>query len=98
MERYFFQSLYCSLIKMVRIYRAIDSESIQRSGYEARYTADITFKDHVDSCGMILVTLPPESVSSPHGHQFLEEVFMALTKVRIHVDDEAFELDEGDVV
>ncbi|MFW9810103.1 MAG: cupin domain-containing protein [Candidatus Thorarchaeota archaeon] len=82
---------------MVRIYRARDAEPNQRPGYEARYTADIVFKEPVNSCGMILVNLDPGSKSSPHGHRLLEEVFMALTRVRIHVEGETFDLNEGDV-
>ncbi|MHA2024854.1 MAG: cupin domain-containing protein [Candidatus Thorarchaeota archaeon] len=83
---------------MVRIYRAEASESIQRSGYEARYFADITFKESINSCGMILVTLEPGSKSSPHGHEYLEEVFMALTRIRVRIDNETIELEEGDVL
>ena len=83
---------------MVRIYRAEASESIQRAGYEARYFADISFREPVASCGMILVTLKPGSKSSPHGHEHLEEVFMALTRIRVQVDKETIDLENGDVL
>ena len=47
---------------------------------------------------MILVSLESGTISSPHGHEHLEEVFMALTEIRIHIDDAHFDLDTGDVV
>jgi quercetin dioxygenase-like cupin family protein len=83
---------------MVRVYRNRDSELKQRSGYQARYFADLEFREPIDSCGMILVTLEPGSNSSPHGHEFLEEVFMALTDIRVQVDSETIDLAEGDVL
>ena len=83
---------------MVRIYKVRDSELKQRTGYEVRYFADITFREPVSTCGMILVSLEPGSRSAPHGHEHLEEVFMALTKIRVHVDDMTYDLDEGDVI
>ncbi len=83
---------------MVRIYKVRDSELKQRTGYEVRYFADLTFREPVSTCGMILVSLEPGSRSAPHGHEHLEEVFMALTEVRIYVDDAQFDLDDGDVV
>jgi quercetin dioxygenase-like cupin family protein len=83
---------------MVRIYRARESEPKQRSGYEARYFADISFREPVDSCGMILVTLEPGSKSAPHGHENLEEVFMALSEIRVQVDQETIELEDGDIL
>ncbi len=83
---------------MVRIHRVGDSESIQRSGYEARYFADITFKDPLQDCGFIIVDLKPGSASAPHGHAHLEEVFFALSSIRIHVDDSTYDLNEGDMI
>ena len=83
---------------MVSIYRAHESKPKQRAGYEARYFADISFREPVDSCGMILVTLEPGSNSSPHGHEHLEEVFMALTNIRVKVDEEMIDLEDGDVL
>ena len=83
---------------MVSIYRAHESKPKQRAGYEARYFADISFREPVDSCGMIIVTLEPGSNSSPHGHEHLEEVFMALTNIRVKVDEEMIDLEDGDVL
>ncbi|MFW9767597.1 MAG: cupin domain-containing protein [Candidatus Thorarchaeota archaeon] len=83
---------------MTRLYRVAEAESIQRAGYEASYFADLIFREPVDSCGMILVTLEPGSTSSPHGHEFLEEVFMALADIQVHVDDETIVLTKGDVL
>ena len=83
---------------MVRIYKVRDSELKQRTGYEVRYFADITFRENVSTCGVILVCLEPGSISAPHGHEHLEEVFIALTKIRVHVDDMTYDLDEGDMI
>jgi quercetin dioxygenase-like cupin family protein len=83
---------------MTRVYRIGETESKQRAGYEARYFADLVFREPVDSCGMILVTLEPGSKSSPHGHDHLEEVFMALTGLRVQVDNTMIDLAEGDVL
>jgi len=47
---------------------------------------------------VILVCLEPGTISAPHGHEHLEEVFIALTKIRVHVDDMTYDLDEGDVI
>lgn len=86
------------MISMTQLFRMLDSESLQRAGYEARYFADITFMKPSESCGMIHVTLGPKSASSPHRHMHLEEVFMALTEIRIHVDDASYDLNRGDVI
>jgi len=83
---------------MVRIYKVRDSELKQRTGYEVRYFADITFRENISTCGVILVCLEPGTISAPHGHEHLEEVFIALTKIRVHVDDMTYDLDEGDVI
>ncbi len=83
---------------MVRIFRAADSTKACRAGYEVNYVADLAFHRSLDSCGVILVTIQKNSKSSPHSHNHLEEVFIALTKIRIIVNDAYFDLKEGDVV
>jgi quercetin dioxygenase-like cupin family protein len=83
---------------MTRVYRIGDAETKQRAGYEASYFADLVFRKPVNTCGMILVTLEPGSKSSPHGHEHLEEVFMALAEIRVKVNDETIKLTEGDVL
>lgn len=97
-EKYFSGIIFGFLITMVRIYKVRDSDLKQRTGYKARYFTDITFREPVATCGMILVSLEPGSISAPHGHEHLEEVFMALTIIRVHVDDVTYDLDEGDVI
>ncbi len=83
---------------MVRIYRAEDSVKASRAGYEASYVADLTFNKPLDSCGVILVDIQENGKSSPHAHEHLEEVFVAITKIRMFINDTRYDLNEGDVV
>jgi quercetin dioxygenase-like cupin family protein len=83
---------------MVRIYRATDSEKAIRAGYEATYVADLTFRKSLDSCGVILVDIAPDERTSPHAHDHLEEVFIAMSAISIYINDICHELQEGDVV
>ena len=83
---------------MVRIYRAKDSVKASRAGYEASYVADLTFRKSLDSCGVILVDIESNKKSSPHSHEHLEEVFIALTEIHIFINDTRYDLNEGDVV
>ncbi|MGY5856280.1 MAG: cupin domain-containing protein [Candidatus Thorarchaeota archaeon] len=82
---------------MVRIYKAADSVGATRAGYEASYVADLTFSKSLDSCGVILVDIQENGKSSPHAHEHLEEVFIALTKIRMFINDTRYDLNEGDV-
>lgn len=83
---------------MVRIYRAEDSVKANRAVYEASYVADLTFGKSLDNCGVILVDIKENGKTSPHAHEHLEEVFIALTKIRIFINDTRYNLNEGDVV
>ncbi|MHA2149556.1 MAG: cupin domain-containing protein [Candidatus Thorarchaeota archaeon] len=83
---------------MVRIYRVEDSEKASRAGYEASYIADLTFCTSLDSCGVILVDIEKNGETSPHSHEQLEEVFIAITEIRIIINDTRYDLKEGDVV
>jgi len=83
---------------MVRIYRAEDSAKASRAGYGANYVADLTFRKSLDSCGVILVDIARNGKSSPHSHEQLEEVFVAMTEIRIFINDTRYDLKEGDVV
>ncbi|MHA2396008.1 MAG: cupin domain-containing protein [Candidatus Thorarchaeota archaeon] len=83
---------------MVRIYRAEDSEKAVRAGYEAAYVADLTFSRSLDSCGVILVDINAEEKTSPHAHEHLEEVFVAMSAISIYINDVCYELLEGDVI
>ena len=83
---------------MVRIYRVKDSLQAERAGYHARYLADMKFQKPLDSCGLILVDLKKNGKSSPHAHKLLDEIFVALTDIRIFIDGDRYDLKEGDVV
>ncbi len=83
---------------MVRIYRAKDSVKATRAGYVASYVADLTFQKSIDGCGVILVDIEKNGKSSPHSHEHLEEAFIAMSDIRIFIDDTHYELREGDVV
>jgi quercetin dioxygenase-like cupin family protein len=83
---------------MVRIYRAKDSVKTERAGYEAGYVADLIFREPLDSCGVILVEIEKNGKSAPHSHEHLEEAFIAITNIRMFVDDTRYDLKEGDVV
>ena len=83
---------------MVRIFRAEDSVKASKEGYEASYVADLTFGKSIDSCGVILVDIQENGKTSPHAHEHLEEVFVAMTKIRMIINDTRYDLNEGDVV
>lgn len=83
---------------MVRIYRATDSEKIARAGYDARYIADLTFMQSLNSCGVIIVDIESTARSSPHSHSLLEEVFIAVTEIQLYIGDTCYNLNEGDVI
>ncbi|MBN2230127.1 MAG: cupin domain-containing protein [Candidatus Thorarchaeota archaeon] len=83
---------------MVQLFRAENSEGIPRSGYSARYIADVKFRTKIESGGFILVTIPTGTSSTPHSHVELEEVFVALSEVELHVNDTILHLSLGDTV
>ena len=83
---------------MVQIYRVKDSLKAERAGYQAKYVADLEFRMPLDSCGLILVDLEKNRRSTPHAHEFLDEIFLALTDIRIFIDGTRYDLKEGDVV
>ena len=83
---------------MGRIYKVEDSKKADRAGYEASYVADLVFRRPLDSCGVIYVELEKNKKTSPHAHEYLEEAFIALTDIRIFLDNESYDLEVGDVV
>ncbi|MFW9788686.1 MAG: cupin domain-containing protein [Candidatus Thorarchaeota archaeon] len=83
---------------MVKIYRATDAKKAERAGYEASYVADLTFRDSLNTCGVILVKFDGGGRSTPHLHEKLEEVFIAISDIRIFIDDSGYDLMDGDVV
>ena len=83
---------------MVRIYRAEDANAARRTGYEAKYVADLVFRNSLDTCGVILVDIDSRGRSAPQAHERLEEVFIAVTEIVMYIDDIKYSLNEGDVV
>ena len=83
---------------MVLIYKTEDAEKASRAGYEAHYVADLVFRKPLDSCGVILVDIQESGRSAPHAHEHLEEAFIAVTDIRMYVDDVPYSLKAGDVV
>jgi quercetin dioxygenase-like cupin family protein len=82
---------------MVQIFRVSSAEDTTRAGYSAKYVADISFKENLKTGGFILVTIPAGTSTSPHSHGKLEEVFIAWTPLILHIDDELFQLNAGDI-
>jgi len=83
---------------MVKIYRVSDAKDIARAGYSAKYVADISFRKRIDDGGFIMVSIPAGAKTSPHIHKKLEEVFVALSSLEMHVDDMHIQLEVGDIV
>ncbi len=83
---------------MVRIFRSADAERSTKAGYIASYIADLTFMQSLDSCGVILVEIEGKEKSSPHSHEQLQEVFVALSEISVYVDGICQDLKQGDVV
>lgn len=82
---------------MVRFYNLKDSEFISGGGYERNYVADVTFKIPPISAGFINVKIPKGVKTTPHAHEKLEEVFIILNRTKIGIDDELFEVQDGDI-
>ena len=86
------------LVEMVKIFRAADAEELARAGYSARYLADVKFRKSIEDGGFIWVTIPAGTVTAPHAHAELEEAFVALTTLSMHIDDRTLHLEPGDIV
>jgi quercetin dioxygenase-like cupin family protein len=82
---------------MVQIFRVASAEDTTRAGYSAKYVADISFRENLKTGGFILVTIPAGTSTSPHSHGKLEEVFIAWTSLTLHINDEIFHLNAGDI-
>jgi quercetin dioxygenase-like cupin family protein len=83
---------------MVQIFRASEAEEVDKKGYNARYVADVEFRNKLNTGGFILVTVGAGSRTEPHKHGKLEEIFVALTDLKMHIDSTEYELMKGDVV
>ena len=83
---------------MVKVYRTSDAKEMARAGYSAKYVADIRFRNKIDDGGFIMVSIPPGTKTSPHIHKKLEEVFVALSHLEMHINDAHIQLEVGDIV
>ncbi len=75
-----------------------DAESVERAGYKAQYVADLEFKHTPSSAGVIIVDIPEGMKTTPHAHEYLEELFIPMNRTRMGIDDSVIELEKGDVV
>ena len=83
---------------MVRIFKLDDSKFINGEGYERNYVADVTFKIPPDSAGFIYVNIPKGIKTTPHAHEKIQEVFVILNRTKIGIEDELFEVQDGDII
>lgn len=83
---------------MVQIFRSAEAEVFGKKGYTAKYVADVTFQRKLDSGGFIMVTVAKGSRTKPHKHEKLEEVFVALSDLKMYIDSIEYMLEKGDVV
>ncbi|UCE09420.1 MAG: cupin domain-containing protein [Candidatus Thorarchaeota archaeon] len=83
---------------MVRHYKASDVELRGRLGYGVRYVAEVAFRESTENGMFIHVKIPGGMITSPHSHEILEEVFVAIDTTVMGVGSEVLQLEEGDVV
>ena len=81
----------------MKLYRASESQYVSKPGYSANYVANIEFNQSIDNAGVILVKIP-EGKTKPHVHNILEELFVAVSSLKLIVDGDEYQLDEGDTV
>jgi len=82
---------------MVQIFKASESEEIRKTGYTARYVADVDFRHNLDSGGFILVTVAAGSRTEPHKHTELEEIFVIQSDLKMVIDSTEYDLEKGEV-
>ena len=78
-------------------YPAEECDPVKRAGYTARYLADIEFPEPVDSAGFVFVRIPAGGRTRSHTHYHLDEMFVAMTPLRVGVGTELHEAKVGDV-
>jgi quercetin dioxygenase-like cupin family protein len=83
---------------MVSLYKASEVEVKGRFGYGVKYVAEVVFRAKPENGMFIHVRIPKGMKTSPHSHEILEEVFVAIDSTHMGVGNELFQLDEGDVV
>lgn len=64
----------------------------------ARYLAELNFGPPLESAGLIVVSLCKSTLTSPHRHLYLDELFIALTSAIVHVEGKTVSLEQGDAV
>ena len=83
---------------MVRIYKLNDIEFVSSGGYERNYGADVIFKKPPTDAGFINVKIPRGIKTTPHVHENVEEVFIILNPTKIGIENELFEVQDGDII
>ncbi|MGY5872472.1 MAG: cupin domain-containing protein [Candidatus Thorarchaeota archaeon] len=97
-RKFIFDYFIVLMVRMVRIFKASGIDPIEKKGYSAKYVADIVFRKDLNSAGFILVTIPAGERTEPHMHEELEEVFVVLSDLRMTIDSEEYDLENGDVI
>jgi quercetin dioxygenase-like cupin family protein len=69
-----------------------------RAGYGAKYFADVAFRRRIENGRIILVVVPAGTATTPHTHNELEEVFVALSSLEISVANTSINLELGNTV
>ena len=83
---------------MARIYKLDESEFISGGGYERNYVAEIIFKEPPVTANFIQVKIPKGIITTPHVHEEFEEAFVIQSRIKIGIDDELFDVREGDII
>jgi quercetin dioxygenase-like cupin family protein len=86
------------VLSVVQIYRSNDAELISLAEYGRKYVADIRFRAPLDTAGVIYVRIPAAYKTTPHTHMSLEELFVIMNSTRMGVNNDVYDLEEGDVV
>ena len=82
----------------MKVYRKELAMQAVRAGYTAHYVADLQLSNQADSAGVIVVEIAKGTLTSPHTHQHLEELFIPMNRISMGVGESLLSLDTGDVV
>jgi quercetin dioxygenase-like cupin family protein len=82
----------------MKVYKKSNAQEMARSGYAARYLADIVLSDKTETAGVIIVNVQKGVRTEPHAHGVLEELFIPMNNVKVGVGDALLELERGDAV